>query len=124
MSDEKAKDPIAEAVEAVRKEAFADGYRAGLAAAANALTDLSEGAPTAPASHVQSKQIDGAPTVGTAPHYVWQAVLKKPGMTNSELISVVKADLPKASEASIRTSINRVKAKRLIVARHGKWFSA
>jgi hypothetical protein len=121
MSDEKPKDPISEAVEAVRKEAYAEGYRAGLTAAANALADLAEGAPVAAPSHVSAKA-DGAPTVGTTPYCVWQAVLKKPGMTNSELISVVHGELPKTTTGSIRTSINRVRHKRLIVARHGKWF--
>ncbi len=123
MSNGKDQDPIAEAVEAVRKEAYAEGYRAAMTAAANALADLTESAPVASASYVPTKHIDGAPAVGTILHYVWQAVMKKPGMTNSELISAVKENAPKASTAVVRTSINRLRRKyKLIVSRHGKWF--
>jgi hypothetical protein len=122
MSNGKDSDPIADAVEAVRKDAYAAGYKAALTAISNTVADMTSAAPESGAGYPPTKNVDGAPTVGTTQFYVWQAVLKKPGMTALELISVVKHDAPKASTGSIRTSLSRVKGKRLIVSRHGKWF--
>lgn len=116
-------DPISEAVEKVRSEAYATGYRDGLKSAANKLAEMAEAAPEVGLQMLASKPVEGAPTVGTTPFYVWQAVLRRPGMTGSELIAAVKQD-HKAPTASIRTSISRVKQRKLIVSRHGKWFPA
>lgn len=119
--------PLKEAVEAIRKQAYADGFQAAVAAMNAALSDLSQNVPAgiSAALPAATKQVANAPTVGTIPHYVWQAVAKKPGMTNSELISVVKEQAPKASEPVIRTSMGRVKRDyKLIVSWHGKWFPA
>jgi len=127
MDNGKETDPITEAAETVRKDAYAAGYRDALAAISSALSDLAGATPegTSRASYSRSKMGDGGPTVGTIPHYVWMAVSKRPGMTNSELIAVIKENAPKASTAVIRTSIGRVRRKyKLIVSRHGKWFPA
>ncbi|HET9715373.1 MAG TPA: hypothetical protein VFP60_04230 [Pseudolabrys sp.] len=130
MDDTNAKDPISEAVEKVRKEAYAAGYQAAIAAMNSALSDITNAVPeiSTGGSIVSftsgGKTPPGAPTVGTIPHYVWTAVQKKPGMTNSELIGVVQQHAPKASDGVIRVAINRMRAKKFIVSRHDKWFPA
>jgi hypothetical protein len=127
MMNENDDNPLKEAVETIRKQAYAEGYQAAVAAMSAALSDLSQNVPAGVSGAIPTvtKQVANAPTVGTIPHYVWQAVARRPGMTNSELISVVQEQAPKASEAVIRTSMGRVKRDyKLIVSRHGKWFPA
>jgi len=63
------------------------------------------------------------PTVGTTPHYVYQAVKKRPGMTGFEVIAAVRADGHTAvGDNQIRTALSRLEKRNLIANRHKKWF--
>jgi hypothetical protein len=120
---------IAEATEKLRKEAYAQGWRDAVAALTKAAAEAAEVDPT---------QIGAGGTVpldistggqagvtqGSTPWYVLQAVRKRPGMTGSEVVSVVQESGHRVSDASIRTSLIRLAAKKLIASRHKKWFPA
>jgi predicted transcriptional regulator len=43
-------------------------------------------------------------------------------MTGAEIVAAVQEAGHNVSEGNIRTSISRVKDKKLIVSRHNKWF--
>ena len=61
-------------------------------------------------------------TIGSTPYFTYQAIKKRPGMTGAEIVAAVQTAGHNVSEGNIRTSISRVKEKKLIVSRHGKWF--
>ena len=123
---------FADVAERLKREAYAAGWRDAMTAITNAVAQLGEqeGASEGvkidftPGPPLVLGAPNEGPSVGTTPWYVWQAVKKRPGMTGSEIINVVREGGHKASPASIRTSINRVKARKLIISRHGKWFPA
>jgi hypothetical protein len=120
---------LAQALEKAKKEGYLQGWRDALTTISKAVADAGEPEvipdinsienPT-PSAHSTS----GGPTVGSTPWYVLQAVKKRPGMTGSEVVAVVTEGGHKVSEGSIRTSLVRLKNRKLIVSRHGKWFSA
>jgi hypothetical protein len=121
---------LAEAAEKLRREAYAAGWRDAIAAINKAVTEAAE--PGMAASVIgggdYSQQSatpappQGGPTVGSTPWYVWQAVNKRPGMTGSEVVSVVQEGGHKVSDGSIRTSLSRLRDRKLLISRHGKWF--
>jgi hypothetical protein len=121
---------LAQAAEQLKREAYAAGWRDAVAAMNKAISDIAEqdlpsgsvtiDAPTAQFSQATS---DG-PTVGSTPWYVLQAVRKRPGMTGLEVINYVRDGGHKVPGGSIRVALNRLKGRRLIVPRHGKWFPA
>jgi hypothetical protein len=44
-------------------------------------------------------------------------------MTGSEVVSVVQESGHKVGEGSIRTTLIRLRDRKLIASRHGKWFA-
>lgn len=118
---------LAEAAEKIRREGYQAGWRDAVAVLTKAAADVAELGPTELASNGDTSQRKPLPaqsglTQGSTPWYVWQAIAKKPGMTGSEIVSVVQENGHRVSEGNIRTSIARVKDKKLIVSRHNKWF--
>ena len=127
--------PLMEAAEKMRREAYAQGWRAGIKALLDAIgvagpelanqvednfdiADSMAGVPNIVVSR------PGDPTLGSTPSYVLQAVRKRPGMAGSEVVSVVQEGGHKVPEGSIRTTLVRLERKKLIVSRHKKWFPA
>lgn len=123
-------DPIKEAVEIIRREAFASGWKAAVEAMTGALDNLErpDGAdasvqgPLKPAPQRQSAESGSLPTVGTTPHYVYEAVRRKQGMTGAEVIDAVRADGHSVGEPQIRTALSRLEKRQLLANRHKKWF--
>jgi hypothetical protein len=119
---------LADAAEQIRREAFAAGWKAAIAAMNKAAAELVDpemqddmdiaATKAAPASLTSA----GDPKTGSTPWYVLQAIRKKHGMTGSEVVSVVQESGHRVSEASIRTSLVRLERKKLIIGRHRKWF--
>ena len=129
MSDMSAPDPIREAVDRVKRDAFAAGWKAAIEAVTGAIANLEppEGVdPDAvtfvPFSKRGPDPIGALPTVGTTPHYVYQAVQRKQGMTGAEVITAVRADGHDVAEPQIRTALSRLEKRQLLANRHRKWF--
>jgi hypothetical protein len=120
---------LAEAAERIRREGYQQGWRDAVAALNKAATEVAELGPGEGQAELEINSIRPATgvtglTQGSTPWYVWQAVNRKPGMTGSELVSVVQEGGHKVSEGSIRTTLVRLKARKILVSRHGKWFTA
>jgi len=122
-----------ELADKIKRSAYADGWRDAMSAVAKAVSDLAPDMPDVigPPSQIKySNGFDSAPdagaksklTVGTTPYFIVGALKSKPGLTPSEIIQALQEAGHTAPEASIRTNIHRLKARRLIVARHGKWY--
>jgi hypothetical protein len=120
---------LAEAAEKIKREAYNSGWRDAMTAVSQALSGLAPDPdnqngdlsgplfiPTA------SRQDNDMPTTGSTPYYVVAAVRRKPGMTTKELVDSIIDEGHNVPDNSIRTSIYRMKDRRLIVARHNKWF--
>jgi Penicillinase repressor len=120
--------PLAEAAEKIRREAYAQGWRDAVAALNKAAGEITELGPadigSGPIDFNSGPQSASGVTQGSTPWYVLQAVRKRHGMTGSEVVSVVQEGGHKVSSASIRTSLMRLEHKKLIVSRHKKWFPA
>jgi hypothetical protein len=124
---------LAEATEKLKQEAYAAGWHAAVAAMKAAVDGL--GGPIAPegftepggvrASEVLSNngKNSNIPAQGTTPYVVFMAVKKAAGLTAGQILDAVKNAGHTAPEASIRTNIHRLKERKLIVQRHGKWFA-
>lgn len=134
MSMSEVENLLAEAAEKIRKDAFMEGWRAAIATMSKAISEASpEGAGAlldaipeiarATNGAAAGNSTGALPIVGTTPHYVFQAVRKRPGMTGAEVIAAVRADGHDAGEGPIRTTLSRLSARRLIVNRHKKWFA-
>src|SRR5450631_2347948 len=111
MSDMSGADPIREAVERVKRDAFASGWKAAVEAITGAIANLEppEGVDPDSVTHVpfskrSPEPIGTLPTVGTTPHYVYEAVRRKQGMTGAEVIDAVRADGHSVGEPQIRTA--------------------
>ena len=124
-------DPIKDAVEQIRREAYSAGWKACHEAFSSALASVGDGVepgliihpfvgPAKPSNGAESK--GSLPAVGTTPHYVYQAVLRKQGMTGSEVIGAVRSDGHDVAEPQIRTALSRLERRQLLVNRHKKWF--
>ena len=126
---------LAEAADKMKREAYAAGWRDAIAAISKAAVGMA--APKMPknldltgvlsltADAAGTKALQGnLPAQGSTPWFVIQAVRTKPGMAGSEIVAAVKDGGHNASENSIRTSIFRMKDRKFIVSRHGKWFPA
>jgi hypothetical protein len=123
---------LADAAEKIRREAYSAGWRDAVATVTKALAEGQPGDDTLPPSFDAGKDFEGTgrreesnsnlPTIGTTPHYVYQAVRKRPGMTGSEVIAQVHAEGHTVAEAQIRTALSRLDKRTLIVNRHKKWF--
>lgn len=125
-----AADPLKEVVEKMKKEAFAAGWSAAMQAVSQAIGEIvaPEGIeniePGSPGPRRQSGGNAGGslPTVGTTPHYVYEAVRTKQGMTGADVIAAVRAAGHIVGEAQIRTSLSRLEKRELLANRHKKWF--
>ena len=135
MSNGDAPNPLMEAAEKLRREAYAQGWRAAIKAmlettnnvateVANQVEENFEIGDALAVPSVISTNRPGDPTAGSTPWYVLQAVRRRHGMTGSEVVSVVREGGHKVSEGSIRTALSRLGEKKLIVGRHRKWFPA
>jgi len=120
---------VADATEKMKREAYARGWRDAIAAlqkASEAVIEGAQGDGELPASisfgNVKEPGGQFNLTVGSTPYYTYQAIKKRPGMTGGEIVAAVQEAGHNVSEGSIRTSISRVKDKKLIVSRHNKWF--
>ncbi len=122
-------DPIKEAVEQIRKEAYASGWKACHDAFSAALAAIGDGiepgvviqpfvGPARPSIEAKGS----LPAVGTTPYYVYQAVQRKHGMTGAEVVAAVRADGHDVAEPQIRTALMRLERRQLLVNRHKKWF--
>jgi len=125
---------LADAMEKIRQEAYASGWRDCAAAITKAVNEsrpgdlpsmesLNERAEDAPITSNNSAGAGGQiPTVGTVPHYVLAAVKKRPGSTGAEIIAAIQSDGHKFDDRLIRTSLFRLDKRKVIVNRHKKWF--
>jgi hypothetical protein len=127
-------DPLKEMVEQMKRDAWAAGWNAAMAAVNTALAevmptmDISGATPTLPGlqtrNALSSSNLNSTalPTVGTTPHYVYEAVRRKQGMTGAEVIAAVRADGHDVAEPQIRTALSRLATRQLLANRHRKWF--
>jgi hypothetical protein len=123
-------DPLKEVVEQMKRDAYAAGWKAAIDAVSAALPNLSpewgEGIVTSTVLSTGFKSpgnnASALPTVGTTPHYVYQAVQAHQGMTGAEVIAAVRAAGHDAAEPQIRTSLSRLEKRQLLANRHRKWF--
>jgi len=119
-------DPIKDAVEQIRREAYAAGWKACHEAFSSALEAIGDGIEPGVIVQPFSKRgpdpVGALPTVGTTPHYVYQAVQRKQGMTGAEVIDAVRADGHSVAEPQIRTALSRLEKRQLLANRHKKWF--
>jgi hypothetical protein len=120
-----------ELADKIRRSAYADGWRDAMTAIAKAVGELAPGeVPDVMGPYEPLRTINGpintaksSLTMGTTPYYIVGALKAKPGLTPAEIIQALQDSGHKAPENSIRTNIHRLKERRLIVARHGKWFA-
>ncbi len=126
MSNIDAERLFSEAAEKLKTEAFIAGWHAALAAVEKALNELRENPPVGIVDVVVENSVKGkkggSPTQGTTPYYIYMAVKNRPGLTGGQVAEEVKKAGHSAPAGSIRTSIQRLKRRHLIVLRHGKWF--
>jgi hypothetical protein len=127
-------DPLKEMVEQMKRDAWAAGWNAAMEAVTAALADvvptmeMRGGAPTLPGLQTRNSNSNSnpsstaLPTVGTTPHYVYQAVRNKQGMTGAEVVAAVRAEGHEAAEPQIRTALSRLATRQLLANRHRKWF--
>jgi len=117
---------VADATEKMKRDAYARGWRDALAALQKAAEGAIEiGSAESDSFDFNAPRDTSSPanlTVGSTPYYTYQAIKKRPGMTGGEIVAAVQEAGHNVSEGNIRTSISRVKDKKLIVARHNKWF--
>jgi hypothetical protein len=110
--------PLIEAAEKLRREAYAQGWRDAVAALTKAAAEATEGEMPNPVGAVDYSTLTppaaSGVTQGSTPWYVLQAVRKRQGMTGSEIVSVVQEGGHKVSEGSIRTSLARLRDRNLI----------
>lgn len=114
----------------IKRAAYAEGWRDAMNAVAKAVGELTPSEVQDVIGPVaQMKTINGTVnsaksklTVGTTPYFIVRALEAKPGLTPGEIIQTLHDGGHAAPENSIRTNIHRLKERKLIVARHGKWF--
>lgn len=122
---------LVEITASLKREAYAAGWRDAVAAMNKAVSQLAE-SPTAEINlgHdvAQTPDLTGGkgggkpPTPGTTPYYILMEVKKNTGLTSGQIIEAVKGGGHTAPEPSIRTNIQRLKDRKLIALRHGKWW--
>ena len=123
---------LSDVADQIKKEAYAAGWRDAIAALNKAISGLGDtvvvperigaGSGTPPAK--PSGKINGKmPKQGTTPHAILMEVVAQPGMTGGQIVEAVRASGHTAPIPSIQTNIQRLKTKKLIVLRHGKWYA-
>jgi hypothetical protein len=125
-------DALKEVVEQMKRDAYAAGWNAAIEAVTGALTGVIGTMPDISATPAGSgaRQPNAGPnpssaslpTVGTTPHYVYEAVRRKQGMTGAEVIAAVHAEGHDVAEPQIRTALSRLEGRQLLANRHRKWF--
>lgn len=126
------KNVLAEAAEKIKKDAYEAGWRDAIAAINKALSGVGDvvsvpekialisGATVVKAA---GKMPANMPKQGTTPYAILMEVIANPGMTGGQIVEAVRASGHTAPIPSIQTNIQRLKAKKLIVLRHGKWYA-
>jgi hypothetical protein len=119
-----------ELADKIKKAAYAEGFRDALSAVAKAVGELAPGeflegasGPTKVVLNMAAGSGKSSLTMGTTPYYIVGVLKATPGLTPAEIIQALQDSGHKAPENSIRTNIHRLKERKLIVARHGKWFA-
>ncbi|MEH2481540.1 hypothetical protein V1282_004897 [Nitrobacteraceae bacterium AZCC 2146] len=121
-------DPLTAAIEQMKRDAYAAGWKAAFDAMSAAIAGIGDGveagAVVVPFVGPSRQNTDNStlPTVGTTPHYVYQAVQRKQGMTGAEVIAAVRSDGHDVAEPQIRTALSRLEKRQLLANRHRKWF--
>ena len=123
---------LSDAAEQIRKEAYSKGWRDAFARLEVALAEFKEMAEIADKISVNgsatakpsSKQSTGKmPKLGTTPHAILTEVMNHPGMTGGQIVEAVRNSGHTAPAPSIQTNIQRLKQRKMIVLRHGKWYA-
>jgi hypothetical protein len=134
MSDIPAGQDVVGIIEQMKRDAWAAGWNAAMDAVTAALNevtpsmDISGATPTLPGLQTRNSGANSnpsstaLPTVGTTPHYVYEAVRKKQGMTGADVIAAVRAEGHDVAEPQIRTALSRLEKRQLLANRHRKWF--
>jgi hypothetical protein len=127
-------DPLKEVVEQIKRDAYSAGWKDAMAAVSAALAGLSspEGidvsvtttfvGPRQNSNSNPNPNTSALPTVGTTPHYVYQAVQARQGMTGADVIAALRAAGHDVPEPQIRTALSRLEKRQLLANRHRKWF--
>lgn len=128
-------DPMAaftELADKIKRAAYAEGWRDAMNAVAKAVAELAPGevqdviGPSPQLKLVGGSAATGSAkaklTMGTTPYFIVGALEAKPGLTPAEIIQALQEAGHSAPENSVRTNIHRLKERRIIVSRHGKWF--
>jgi hypothetical protein len=127
-------DPLKEAVEQIKRDSYAAGWKAAMEAVSAALSAVAspDGGDFGPSviftppvrqtPGSNSGNTGALPTVGTTPHYVYQAVQARQGMTGADVIAAVRAAGHDAAEPQIRTALSRLEKRQLLANRHRRWF--
>lgn len=121
---------LAEAAEQIKREAYAAGWRACMAAITQSVSNLAEPAGVA-AGEVRTEGsfagvagpvavTEAAP--GSTPFFVLQTVRQTPGLGSTQVVDALRESGHGAAANSIRTTLFRLKDRRLIVQRHQKWY--
>lgn len=130
---------LAEAAEQLKREAYSAGWRDAIEAVGKALAGVNNPSSIpetlSPTSEPGAARAGPNPspttrpaanvanvTPGSTPYYVLNAINTRPPMTSTELVQALRDAGHSAPEGSIRTSIFRLRDRRLITARHGRWF--
>lgn len=127
-------DPLKEVVEQMKRDAWVAGWNAAMEAMKSALAeiiptmDINGLTPALPGQQSRNPNLNlnpnaaTLPTVGTTPHYVYQVVFKRPGMTGADVVAAVRAEGHDVAEPQIRTALSRLEKRQLLANRHRKWF--
>jgi hypothetical protein len=125
---------LADAAERIKREAYIAGWRDAVAAINKAVSELVDPATLegleirdaveSPTSLSPKATNSKTPKQGSTPWEVIQAVNRRPGMTQIQIIEALHGSGHDVPENSIRTSIFRMKERKFIISRHGKWYPA
>jgi hypothetical protein len=117
---------LAELTDKIRRDSFAQGWRAAMEAVKKAADqDAPEGATIGAAfemSPVKGRGSAAEPSEGSTPWFVLQTVRRRRGLTVAELRSALLEDGNRFSDAHIRVSLRRLKSRKLVAIRNGRWF--
>lgn len=119
---------IAESAEKLKAEYFLLGWKAAFEAMAKMGAEseppVPEGVSISHGSGLEFKRPKDQklPPEGTTPYAVLMVVRKTSGLTGGQIVSALREQSHPAPDSSIMTTIQRLKAKKLITLRHGKWY--
>jgi hypothetical protein len=122
---------FAELADKIKREAYAQGWRDAFSQLEVALAEYKEVPEIKEKLTLSGNQapktlnkISGGrmPKQGTTPHAILTAVTANPGMKAGQIVDAVRDSGHTAPIPSIQTNIQRLKQRKLIVLRHGKWY--